>query len=301
MMEKEIFFYLKKELTLKKNWEILEEAAKEKGTVEVKILQAIKGGVIAICNEIKGFIPASQLSTSYVSDLQEFVGKQINVKIIDLNRRKKNVVFSHRVLMEEENKIKRRLLWEKIEKGSVVEGEVKRITNFGAFVDIGGIDGLVHISDLSWGRVNHPSDVVKIGDRIKVVILDFDKENEKISLGLKQTTPEPWINIDEKFNIGDIVEGKIVKLVDFGVFVEIAPGIDGLVHISQICDRHIAKPSEEVHVGLKVKVKILDINKENKRISLSIKEAAENIEEPNLEIINNDEPTTIGDIIESKK
>ncbi|WP_168198278.1 30S ribosomal protein S1 [Crassaminicella thermophila] len=286
---------------MKKNWEILEEAAKEKGTVEVKILQAIKGGVIAICNEIKGFIPASQLSTSYVSDLQEFVGKQINVKIIDLNRRKKNVVFSHRVLMEEENKIKRRLLWEKIEKGSVVEGEVKRITNFGAFVDIGGIDGLVHISDLSWGRVNHPSDVVKIGDRIKVVILDFDKENEKISLGLKQTTPEPWINIDEKFNIGDIVEGKIVKLVDFGVFVEIAPGIDGLVHISQICDRHIAKPSEEVHVGLKVKVKILDINKENKRISLSIKEAAENIEEPNLEIINNDEPTTIGDIIESKK
>lgn len=288
----------KKRVDAEKNWEHLEQAFDEKATVDVKILQVVKGGVIAIYKEIRGFIPASQLSTNYVSDLQEFVGKELAVKVIDIDSHKKKAVFSHRVIMQAENEIKRNKLWENIEIGKVIEGEVKRIAKFGAFVDIGGMDGLVHISDLSWGRVNDPNEVISIGDKINVVILNFDKEKNRISLGLKQTTPEPWANIEEKYNVGDIVEGKVVKLADFGAFVEIEPGIDGLVHISEISEKHIAKVSEEVHVGQKVNVKILDLNKENKRISLSMKEAIEN---EDLEIINNDESTTIGEILESKK
>ncbi|QXM06048.1 bifunctional 4-hydroxy-3-methylbut-2-enyl diphosphate reductase/30S ribosomal protein S1 [Crassaminicella indica] len=291
----------KKRVDAEKNWEDLEEVEKKNSTLKVKVLQVVKGGVIAIYKEITGFIPASQLSTSYVSDLQEYVGKELHVKIIELNLRKKKVVFSRRVVKEEENEIKRRMLWENIEKGKVIEGEVKRLADFGAFVDIGGIDGLVHISDLSWGKVKHPKDVVAIGDKIKVVVLDFDKENNRISLGLKQTTPEPWGNVEEKYSVGDIVEGKVVKLVDFGAFVELEPGVDGLVHISQISERHIAKPSEEVHVGQKVKVKILDLNKENKRISLSMKEVVEATNDTNVEMINDNEPTTIGEILESKE
>ncbi|QZY56890.1 bifunctional 4-hydroxy-3-methylbut-2-enyl diphosphate reductase/30S ribosomal protein S1 [Crassaminicella profunda] len=291
----------KKRVDAEKYWENLEEVKAENKTLKVKVLQVVKGGVIAAYKEITGFIPASQLSTSYVDDLQEYVGKELHVKIIDLDFRKKKVVFSRRVVKKEENEIKRRLLWESIEKGKTIEGEVKRLADFGAFVDIGGMDGLVHISDLSWGRVNHPKEVVKIGDKIKVVILDFDKEKNRISLGLKQTTPEPWGNIEGKYNVGDIVDGKVVKLVDFGAFVELEPGVDGLVHISQIADRHIAKASEEVHVGQTVKVKILDLNKENKRISLSMKEAVEGANDTNVEIINEDEPTTIGEILESKE
>jgi 4-hydroxy-3-methylbut-2-enyl diphosphate reductase len=291
----------KKRVDAEKDWESLEEVKNENATIKVKVLQVVKGGVIAVYKEITGFIPASQLSTSYVNDLQEYVGKELHVKIIDLDFRKKKVVFSRRVVKKEENEIKRRLLWESIEKGKIIEGEVKRLADFGAFVDIGGMDGLVHISDLSWGRVNHPKEVVNIGDKLKVVVLDFDKEKNRISLGLKQMQPEPWQNIEEKYNVGDIVDGKVVKLVDFGAFVELEPGVDGLVHISQISDRHIAKPSEEVHMGQKVTVKILDLNKENKRISLSMKEAVAGADDTNVEIINEDEPTTIGEILDSKK
>ncbi|MCT4604958.1 MAG: bifunctional 4-hydroxy-3-methylbut-2-enyl diphosphate reductase/30S ribosomal protein S1 [Marinisporobacter sp.] len=291
----------KKRVDAEKDWESLEDVKKENATIKVKVLQVVKGGVIAVYKEITGFIPASQLSTSYVNDLQEYVGKELHVKIIDLDFRKKKVVFSRRVVKKEENEIKRRLLWESIEKDKIIEGEVRRLADFGAFVDIGGMDGLVHISDLSWGRVNHPKEVVSIGDKIKVVVLDFDKEKNRISLGLKQMQPEPWQDIEEKYNIGNVVDGKVVKLVDFGAFVELEPGVDGLVHISQISDRHIAKPSEEVHIGQKVTVKILDLNKENKRISLSMKEAVVGVEDTTVEIINEDEPTTIGEILDAKE
>lgn len=273
----------KKRVDAEKDWEVLEEVVNENKVIPVQVAQAVKGGVTANYKEIRGFIPASQLSTSYVSDLQEFIGKELHVRVIDLNRAKRKVVFSRRVVVKEENEVKSRLLWESIEKGKVVEGEVKRTTDFGAFVDIGGVDGLVHISDLSWGRVKRPTDIVKIGDIIKVVVLDFDKEKNRISLGLKQTTPEPWTTVDEKYHVNDIVEGTVVKLADFGAFVAIEEGVDGLVHISQICERHIAKPSEELKVGQKVQVKILELNKESKRISLSIKEAVESNDEEVLE------------------
>lgn len=287
----------KKRIDAEKGWTTVEEAVSKGTTLQVKVVEVVKGGVIAVSNELRGFIPASQLSTSYVNNLNDFLGKQLEVNVIDFNREKRKIVFSHRAVLEKENEEKRKSLWQNIQKGNIIEGEVKRLTNFGAFVDIGGIDGLIHISDLSWGRVNQPSEVVKVGDHVKVVVLDFDQNKNKISLGLKQTTQEPWENIETKYSVGDIVEGKVVRLADFGAFVELEPGLDGLVHISQISDKHIAKPSQEVHIGQKVKVKVLEINVEAKRISLSIKEA----NEPEaVEIVNQEEPTTIREIIESK-
>jgi ribosomal protein S1 len=236
-----------------------------------------------------------------VDDMQAFVGTSLDAKIIDLNKDKKKVVFSRKAVIGQENEKKRKLLWQTIDKGSIIDGEVKRITNFGAFVDIGGIDGLVHISDLTWGRVGHPSEVVQIGDKVKVKVIDFDQDKNKVSLSLKLTTPEPWAALDEKYQVGDIVQGKVVRIADFGAFIELEPGLDGLVHISQISDKHIAKPSQEVHVGQIVNVKLLEINKEAKRISLSIKEAT--ADQLNAEAIvpQDDEVTTIGDIIESQE
>lgn len=291
----------KKRVDSEKGWDILEEANNEGKIIPVKVVEVVKGGVIAVYAEIRGFIPASQLSDSYVEDMQAFVGKTLDAKIIDLNKAKKKVVFSRKAIIEQENAKKRTLLWRNIDKGSIIEGEVKRLTNFGAFVDIGGIDGLVHISDLTWGRVGHPSEVVQIGDKIKVKVIDFDQDKNKVSLSLKLTTPEPWTAVDEKYHVGDIVQGKVVRLADFGAFVELEPGLDGLVHISQISDKHISKPSQEVHVGQIVDVKLLEINKESKRISLSMKEAkADHLNEETM-LPQNDEKTTIGEILESQE
>lgn len=291
----------KKRVDSEKGWDILEEASNDGRIVPVKVVEVVKGGVIAVYTEIRGFIPASQLSDSYVEDMQSFVGKTLDAKIIDLNKGKKKVVFSRKAVIAQENEKKRKLLWQNIDKGSVIEGEVKRLTNFGAFVDIGGIDGLVHISDLTWGRVGHPSEVVQIGDKIKVKVIDFDQDKSKVSLSLKLTAPEPWTAVDEKYNVGDIVQGKVVRLADFGAFIELEPGLDGLVHISQISDKHISKPSQEVHVGQVVDVKILEINKESKRISLSIKEAKAGQSNEEIVLPQNDELATIGEIIESQE
>jgi len=296
----------KKKIDREKDWDLLERIFKssEQKSVTVKVTEAVKGGVTAMFNEIKGFIPASQLSDSYVENLGKFVGQFLEVKVIDFNQAKRRVVFSRRAVLEEEKEKKKQLLWESMEKGKVFDGEVKRITDFGAFVDIGGVDGLIHISDLSWGKIKHPTEVVQVGDKVQTVVLDFDKERNRISLGLKQTMPEPWETVEEKYHVGEIREGKVVNLVDFGAFVELEPGIDGLVHISQIAHRHIAKASEVLSIGQTVKVKILDVDKEARRISLSIKEA---LEEPNAETekdlkeFHEDEPITIGDILHSKK
>ncbi|KXG76856.1 bifunctional 4-hydroxy-3-methylbut-2-enyl diphosphate reductase/30S ribosomal protein S1 [Thermotalea metallivorans] len=290
----------KKRIDAVKGLENLEQAYRDGQILTVRVVEVVKGGVIAVYKEIRGFIPASQLSDSYVEDMQTFIGKTLDVKIIDFNKSKKKVVFSRRVVIQEENERKRKLLWQNIDKGSVIEGEVKRITNFGVFVDIGGIDGLIHISDLSWGRVNHPKEVVQIGDKVKVKVIDLDQDKNKVSLSLKLMTPEPWTTVEEKYHVGDIVSGKVVRLADFGAFVELEPGLDGLVHISQISDKHIAKPSQEVHVGQNVLVKILEVNREAKRISLSIKEA--NAETLNEQVVlpQNDEPVTIGEILEER-
>lgn len=277
-----------------KGWEELLDIFESEELVKGKIVEVVKGGVIVLVKGIRGFIPASHISTNYVEDLNAYLGKELSLKIIEFNKSKKKLVLSRKNVELKEIQEEKEKLWNSIEKDMKVEGEVKRLTNFGAFVDIGGVDGLVHISELSWGRTNHPSEIVNVGDKVEVVVLDFDKNKERISLGYKQTKDHPWSNIKEKYNIGDIVEGKVVKLVDFGAFVELLPGLDGLVHISEISEEHIAKPSEKLSKGEVVKVKILDIDEENNRLSLSIKEAQAKEE---ISYQTEDSELSIGDMV----
>ena len=282
-----------------KGWEEVEDIYRNKKNVQVKVTEIVKGGAIALVNGLRGFIPASQIADRYVEDLKDFVGKIIDVRIIEFDKEKKRIILSRKQVEREELEKKRAALWNSLENNQEVEGEVKRLTDFGAFVDLGGLDGLIHISDLSWSHVKHPSEVVKVGDTVKVVVLNVDKDKNRISLGLKQKMPHPWENILSKYNIGDTVEGIVTKIMDFGAFVRIESGVEGLVHISQICDEHIAKVSEKLSVGQKVKVKILDIKEADQRMSLSIKEANEKTIEENkeLENYNTNEEITIGDIV----
>lgn len=258
-----------------KNWDEVEKIYENQEKVECKVIEVVKGGVIASVNGLRGFIPASLLSVKYVRNLDEYKGKTLIVKIIDFNRNKNKIILSRKEIEKEEIKEIKNKVWDSLEIGNIIEGEVKRITNFGAFVDIGGIDGLVHISDLSWNKIKHPSEVVSEGEKIKVEVLDFNRENNRISLGLKQILPKPWDIFIDNCKVGDIVEGKIVNLLDFGAFVRLDSGVDGLVHISQISNEHVNRPSDKLKVGGKVKVKIMDIDEEKERISLSIKEASE--------------------------
>ncbi|SCZ01319.1 30S ribosomal protein S1 [Alkaliphilus peptidifermentans] len=284
----------KKRVDVQKGWDDLEMIKESDALLETKVIEVVRGGIISISRGIRCFIPASQISDSYVDDLSSYVGKTFNTKIIEIDKRKNKVVLSRKVvLISEKSEMKKEVL-SKIKVGAKVKGEVKNITNFGAFVDIGGIDGLIHISDLAWNRVKHPSDILKKGDEVEVEILDFNSETEKISLGLKQTQPQPWDLVEEKYSVGDIVEGKVVRMVDYGVFVELESGLDGLVHISEISNKFISKPSQELEVGQLVKVKVLDINMEQKRISLSI--TAANQTEEETEYITENDNVTIGDV-----
>lgn len=289
----------KKRVDMAKGWDDIEKIKETESLVETKVVEAVKGGVIAVARGIRCFIPASHLSNHYVSDLKDFIGKNFNTKIIEFDRKRNKVVLSRKIVLEEENKHKKLELFSKLEKGMRIKGEIKRITDFGAFIDIGGIDGLVHISELSWGRIKHPEEVVSIGETVEVEVLDFNKEKEKIALSLKQTQPHPWGNVAEKYSIGSIVEGKVVRLVDFGAFVELELGLDGLVHISQISEKHISKPAEELHIGQKVQVKVLDVKPEEKRISLSMTAVNESAKLEQTEYIDEDNSTTIGDILEN--
>lgn len=291
----------KKRVDVVKGWDDIEKIKETESLVETKVVEAVRGGVIAIARGIRCFIPASHLSDHFVNDLKDFVGKNFSTKVIEFDRRKNKVVLSRKIVLKEENKHKKSELFSKLEKGMRIKGEVKRITDFGAFIDIGGIDGLVHISELSWGRIKHPTEVVNVGDVIEVEVLDFDKDKEKIALSLKQTQKQPWETAAEKYSVGSVVEGKVVRLVDFGAFVELELGLDGLVHISQISEKHIAKPSEELHVGQKVEVKVLDIKPEEKRISLSMTAVNESSESEETEYIDDNNETTIGDVLENEK
>lgn len=290
-----------------KQWDVLEEKFKNKEKIEVKVLKAVKGGLIATYNGgLNGFIPASQVSVKYVSELESYVGQKFPVEIIEIDREKKRLIFSRKEVERKEIEAKKEALWDSLEEGKIIEGEVVRLTDFGAFVDLGGVDGLIHISDLSWFRVKHPSDVVKPGDRVEVKVLSFDKEKNRISLGLKQTVDEPWVVFTKSVNVGDIVEGEVVNLQDFGAFVRLESGVDGLLHVSQISNKHIAKPSDVLEVGQKVKVKVLDINEKDRKISLSMKEAngvkeeAERKEVEAEELPKEDLDTTIEDIVKNK-
>lgn len=292
----------KKRVDAIKDWDVIEELVKGNSTIKVKTGDAVKGGIIAFYNELRGFIPASQLSNQYVESIAEYSNKELDVKVLEVDKQKNKAIFSHRKVLEEKAEAIKKEFWSKIEKDIVMKGEVKRLADFGAFVDLGGVDGLIHISEMSWGRIKHPSEVLKIGDTVEVYVKDIDKEKGKISLSLKQALQNPWDNVEKKYNIGDIIEGKVVKLVNFGAFVELEAGLEGLVHISQISEKRIAAPAEVLKVGQTVDIKILDIKKEEKRISLSIKEAKESeaVEEFVYEN-EEEEKATIGDVLKSKE
>lgn len=269
----------KKLFDAEKNWSKIEEAYNEKVPVEGFVKEIVKGGAIVELMGIRAFMPASQFDIRYAEDLSGYVNTKVIVNVIEFDSEKRKIIVSRKALLKKEQEIKARAVWESIEAGQRVTGEVKRITDFGAFVDIGGVDGLIHISELSWSRVKHPSEVVKPGDKVEAVVLNVDKDKKKISLGLKQTLPEPWTVVGDKYKPGDIAEVKVLRFSNFGAFVELEPGVDGLIHISQISDKRIAKPSDVLNIGEIVKAKIIDIKPEEKKISLSIRELIETTEE----------------------
>jgi small subunit ribosomal protein S1 len=220
---------------------------------------------------VRGFLPASLVDIRRVQNLDEYLGQKIETKVIELNRSRNNVVLSRRAVLEEERKEARQQILDRLQRGEVVEGTISNIVDFGAFVDLDGIDGLIHISELSWGHVNHPSEVLSIGDTVRVKVLDIDRDRQRISLGLKQTQEDPWERVVNTYNVGDVLEGKVTKVVSFGAFVEIMEGVEGLVHISELAQHHVENPREIVDPGDTVKVKILEIDDERRRLSLSLK------------------------------
>ncbi len=262
-----------------KDWEVLEESFKNEDIVEAKVINAVKGGLTVMVNSVNGFMPASQISMNYVSDLNQFKGKTLRAKIIDFDIQKRRMILSRKAIEKTESDSKRKALWETIEVGKTLAGTVQRLTDFGAFVDLGGIDGLIHISDLAWFRVKHPSDVLKEGDKVEVKVLAFDMEKNRISLGLKQTTEEPWEVFVRDYKVGDVIEGEVVNILDFGAFVRVIKGVDGLLHVSQISKDHVEKPSDVLKLGQKLMVKITEINEADKKISLSAKDAIESSDE----------------------
>ncbi len=261
----------KKKLEVNEHWNEIINAFENKELVTVKITRAVNGGVIGAYKEVTGFIPLSQLSDKYVEDPAEFIGQEMEVKITRVDQRRGKIVFSRRAVLNEEKEKKLAEIWANIHVDDIVEGKVMRFTDYGAFVDIGGIDGLLHISEISWGKLRHPQEVLQIGDTVKVKVLSMNEEKGKISLGLKQTMPEPWSVIDEKYEVGQVVTGKVVQIKEYGAFVELEPGLDGLVHISEIAHKRVNDINEELTIGQEVSAKILDIDKDKKRISLSIK------------------------------
>ncbi len=256
----------------RKVWDALVAKHENNEVVEAVAKDVVKGGIIANIDGVRAFIPASQLANRYVENLEEFKGQTLRLRIIELDKQKKRIVASRKVVMQEEAAAKKAEIWQTLAEGEVVDGVVRRLTNFGAFVDIGGIDGLIHITDLSWARVKQPSDVVKPDQKVKVKILSLDQERERIQLGLKQLTARPWEVAEEKYIVGSVVEGKVVRITTFGAFVELEPGLDGLVHISQCALNRIQKVEDAVQVGDVVRVKILNVDPNAHRISLSIRE-----------------------------
>ncbi len=260
----------KKRARFEKAWRRIEIAADSGEPVEGSVIEVVKGGLILDLG-VRGFLPASLVDIRRVHNLDEFMGQTLECKVIELNRSRNNVVLSRRAVLEEERKEVREQILGRLEPGQVVEGKISNIVDFGAFVDLDGIDGLIHISELSWSHVNHPSEVVAIGDTVRIKVLDIDRNRQRISLGLKQTQEDPWQRVISTHRPGDVLEGAVTKVVAFGAFVEILPGVEGLVHISELADHHVENPSEVVEPGANLNVKILEIDEERRRLSLSIK------------------------------
>jgi small subunit ribosomal protein S1 len=302
----------KKRARFEKAWRRIEAAAESGEPVEGSVIEVVKGGLILDLG-VRGFLPASLVDIRRVHNLDEFLGQTLECKVIELNRSRNNVVLSRRAVLEEERKEVREQILGRLEPGQVVEGKISNIVDFGAFVDLDGIDGLIHISELSWSHVNHPSEVVSIGDTVRIKVLDIDRDRQRISLGLKQTQEDPWQRVISTHRSGDVLEGTVTKVVAFGAFVEILPGVEGLVHISELADHHVESPNEVVEPDSTLNVKILEIDEERRRLSLSIKrvegqnmpmgDLGEQIEasEEDSDDVSSEEPQAAGPVAEDEE
>jgi small subunit ribosomal protein S1 len=260
----------KKRARFEMAWKRIEGAAESGEPVEGTVIEVVKGGLILDLG-VRGFLPASLVDIRRVQDLDEFMGKQLRCKVIELNRSRNNVVLSRRAVLEEERKEMRQAILDRLSPGDVVTGTISNIVDFGAFVDLEGIDGLIHISELSWSHVNHPSELLEIGQEVSVKVLDIDRERQRISLGLKQTQSDPWQQVIDTYDQGDVIEGRVTKVVTFGAFVEVVPGVEGLVHISELAPHHVENPREVVTQGEVVRAKIIEMDADRRRLSLSLK------------------------------
>src|SRR4051812_8226516 len=267
-----------KRAAFERAWNRIEDAYNDQRTVEGPVIEVVKGGLILDIG-LRGFLPASLVDIRRVRNLDSFLGQRLECKVIELNRSRNNVVLSRRAVLEEERKEERERILTSLEEGMIVRGTVSNLVDFGAFVDLEGIDGLIHISELSWQHVDHPSEVVEVGEEVEVKVLEVDRDRERISLGLKQTRKDPWQEIVERVNVGEQIHGRVTKLVSFGAFVEVAEGVEGLIHISEMADHHVETPDEIVRSGDEVDARIIDVDAKRRRLSLSLRPKKEEREE----------------------
>ncbi|WP_281868427.1 30S ribosomal protein S1 [Brevibacillus parabrevis] len=272
--EKEELVVSKKAVAMESSWADLEQKMQAGTIIEATVKEVVKGGLVVDVG-VRGFIPASMVERHFVEDFSDYKGKSLTLKVVEMDKEKNKVILSHKAVLEDEAKAQKQSILDQIQVGQVLEGTVQRMTDFGVFVDIGGVDGLVHVSELAWNRVEKPSDVVKEGDKVQVKVLKIDRENERIGLSIKETQAGPWAKVAEEFKAGSVATGTVKRLVSFGAFVEVAPGIEGLVHISQIANRRVNTPGEVLKEGQEVQVKILDVVPQEQRISLSIRAVEE--------------------------
>ena len=293
-------------LEARRVWNEIEDKFKAGETIKAPVTQVVKGGLVVDAG-VRGFVPASMVSDHFVEDLNQFKGQELELKIVEIEPSDNRLILSRKELVQAEREAKRQAVMEKLVAGDVVEGKVARLTNFGAFIDLGGVDGLVHVSEISYERVNKPADALKVGQEVKVKVLSVDAEKGRISLSIKQTLPEPWEQVPEQVAEGDVLEGTVKRLTSFGAFVEVLPGVEGLVQISQISHKHIATPNEVLTSGEKVQVKVLSVDAADHRLALSIKALQENPavekkeaapkKEEKVEIPEEDTGFTLGDIV----
>lgn len=281
-VEEDALILSKRKVDALKAWDNLEKQYQSGEIIETEVKDVVKGGLVVDLG-VRGFVPASLVESFFVEDFSDYKGRKLTFKIVELDKEKNRLILSHRAVVEEEKGKQKQNRLGSLQVGQVIEGTVQRITDFGAFVDIGGIDGLVHISQLSYEHVEKPTDVVHEGQKVQVKVLSVDRDNERISLSIKETLPGPWSNINEKAPKGSELTGTVKRLVSYGAFVEVFPGVEGLVHISQIAHKHIGTPHEVLKEGQEVKVKVLDANEQDQRLSLSIKELLEKEVEENLD------------------
>ncbi len=260
-----------KRMIAEEGYQKLKQAYEDKEPITAEVKMVLKGGLIFVIDEVRIFMPASLVSSRYVSDLKDYMGKELTFMITEVNIRKRRIIANRKILIEKENNEKADALFSRIQVGDKVDGQVKSLTSFGAFINIDGVDGLLHISEMSWGRVKNPKDKLKIGDTVHVLIKDLDKENKKLGLSLKFPEENPWTDAENKYAVGTTVTGQVERMVDFGAFVEIEPGLDALLHVSQISTAHVEKPSDVLKIGESITAKVTDINPKDKKISISVK------------------------------